>query len=131
MQFYEHQQTKKKWWRLAPKSGRWRLAGLYYRRAVPVARKVRKIAFFVNQSTPHSSDMAPGGNQCAARRFLQFQEPQPYSLHLRALTNPQLLCFPLIFRFKGYTHRFKIMVRSYGSHYTKTPYIISFNLVSQ
>jgi len=38
----------------AQKWGRWRLAGLNYRLVVPVARKVRKTAFFVNR-TPHTS----------------------------------------------------------------------------
>jgi len=31
----------------AQKWGRWRLAGLYYHRAVPVPRKIWKTAFFV------------------------------------------------------------------------------------
>jgi len=37
----------------AHKWGRWRLAGLYYRRAVPVLWKVQKTAYFVNQSATH------------------------------------------------------------------------------
>jgi len=50
-----------------------------YRRAVPVAQKVRKTAFFVNQSTPHISDMAPSGNLLREKYEKQFLLPLAFS----------------------------------------------------
>jgi len=71
----------------AQKSGTLRLAVQSQRRAVPVPSKLQKTTFFVNQSTFRISGMAPGGNQCATRRFLLFQKPQHSSLHLRTSTH--------------------------------------------
>jgi len=71
----------------ADQKNRWRLAAWNYRRAVPVPRKVRKTAFFVNQ-TPCLTGMAPGGQLGAARRFLLFQEPRNPPL---ALAKPPTL----------------------------------------
>jgi len=67
-------QTKKMVAPSAQKWERWCLAGVNYRPTVPVARKVRKIASFVNK-TPRTSGVAPSGQLGASRRFLLFQSP--------------------------------------------------------
>ena len=129
MQFYKNCANQKKV--VAPSAQKWKVApgGTVLPPGGPCSAQSTKNSVFREPEHPSHLWYGAWSNQCAARRFLLFQEPQPSSLHLRALTNPQLLCFPLIFQFKGYTDRFKIMVRSYGSHYMKTRYIISFNSI--
>ena len=59
---------------VAPSAQKWKVGpgGTVLPLGGSCCTKSTKTTFFMNQSTPHISGMAPGGNQCPARRFLLF-----------------------------------------------------------
>ena len=120
-----HKLEKKKWWRLAPRSGRWRLAGLYYCRADSGARKVQK-QHFSRTRAPLTSQIwrlaadrvPPGGIYCSGQFSPNFKQQHNSSLHqippiqfrphLPLFNNPIILLFPFD-NSKFYQFKFSII----------------------